>query len=47
VAAFCLDAVLDPEFKYLGQAPCISSEKGTSWVKDKGMPVGGNVNAKK
>lgn len=43
VAAFCLDAVLDADFKYLKSAPCISSEKGTSWVKDKGMPVGGNV----
>jgi len=43
VAAFCLDAVLQPDFKYLRRSPCISSEKGTSWQKDKGTPVGGNV----
>ncbi|KAJ1633688.1 hypothetical protein T492DRAFT_582316, partial [Pavlovales sp. CCMP2436] len=35
VAAFCLDAVLQPDFKYLRRSPCISSEKGTSWQKDK------------
>ncbi len=43
VAAFCLDAVMKPDWQYLRQTPCISSDKGTSWVKDKGIPVGGNV----
>ena len=43
VAAFCLDAVLDKDWAYLKSAPCISSDKGTSWVKDKGIPVGGNA----
>ena len=31
------------DFGYLRQTPCISSDKGTSWVKEKGMAVGGNV----
>ncbi|KAL3943835.1 MAG: hypothetical protein SGBAC_002086 [Bacillariaceae sp.] len=35
VAQFCLGAVLDPDFKFIGQAPCISSVGGTSWVKDR------------
>lgn len=35
VAQFCLGAVLDPEFKYIGKAPCISSVGGTSWTKDR------------
>lgn len=46
VAAFCLDAVTKAEWPYIGQTPCISSDKGTSWVKDKGMPVGGNIGRK-
>lgn len=41
VAAFCLDAVMQKDFAYLKQAPCISSDKGTSWTKDKGMTIGG------
>eukprot|EP00967_Tisochrysis_lutea_P067377 scaffold87969_cov31-Tisochrysis_lutea.AAC.2 len=41
VAAFCLDAVQKPDFAYLRSAPCISSDKGTSWVKEKGMTIGG------
>jgi len=41
VAAFCLDAVLDPSFQYVRGTPCISSDKGTSWVKEKGMTIGG------
>lgn len=41
VAAFCLDAVTKKDFQYLRGAPCISSDKGTSWVKEKGMTVGG------
>jgi len=43
VAAFCLDALMKEDFGYLRQTPCISSDKGTSWVKEKGMAVGGNV----
>jgi nucleoside-diphosphate-sugar epimerase len=35
VAQFCLDAVTVEDFPYLGQAPCISSVGGTSWVKDR------------
>jgi hypothetical protein len=38
VAAFCLDAVLEPDFAYLKQAPCISSDKGSGFasvLKDK------------
>lgn len=41
VAAFCLDAVMQKDFQYLRGTPCISSDMGTSWVKDKGMTVGG------
>ena len=40
VAAFCLDAVLDPDFAYLQQAVCISSDKGAgfkSLMSDKTM----------
>ena len=40
VAAFCLDAVLDPDFKYVRQAVCISSDKGAgfkSLMSDKTM----------
>ena len=32
-----------PDFKYTKQSPCISSDKGTSWTKDKGMEIGGKV----
>jgi nucleoside-diphosphate-sugar epimerase len=35
VAAFCLGAVTQEDFEYIGQAPCISSVGGTSWVKDR------------
>jgi uncharacterized protein YbjT (DUF2867 family) len=35
VAAFCLGAVTEPNFQYIGQAPCISSIGGTGWVKDR------------
>ncbi|KAL1520588.1 hypothetical protein AB1Y20_022164 [Prymnesium parvum] len=31
VAAFCLDAVLEPDFKYLKQTPCISSNMGSGF----------------
>ncbi|GKY92786.1 hypothetical protein MPSEU_000248300 [Mayamaea pseudoterrestris] len=45
VAQFCLDAVLVPsaEFPYIGQAPCISSVGGTSWVKDRSAKARGGV----
>jgi len=36
VAAFCLGALSQSDFPYLGKAPCISSVGGTSWVKDRG-----------
>jgi len=36
VAAFCLGAVLDAAFPYIGKTPCISSVGGTGWVKDRG-----------
>ena len=32
VAAFCLDAVLENDFAYLKQAPCISSDKGAGFA---------------
>lgn len=35
VASFCLDAVKEDNFPYIGMAPCISSIGGTSWVKDR------------
>jgi nucleoside-diphosphate-sugar epimerase len=35
VAAFCLGAVTQDDFEYIGQAPCISSVGGTGWVKDR------------
>ena len=31
LAAFCLDAVLDPEFSYVRQAVCVSSDKGAGF----------------
>mgnify|MGYP007071549844 CR=1 FL=1 len=31
VAAFCLDAVLEEDFDYVKQAPCISSDKGSGF----------------
>ena len=40
LAAFCLDAVLDPDFAYLQQAVCISSDMGSgfkSLMSDKTM----------
>ena len=36
VADFCLGALFESAFPYIGQAPCISSVGGTSWVKDRG-----------
>ena len=40
VAAFCLDAVMEPDFPWLGQAVCISSDQGAgfkSLLGDKSM----------
>jgi nucleoside-diphosphate-sugar epimerase len=36
VADFCLGALFESAFPYIGKAPCISSVGGTSWVKDRG-----------
>ena len=41
VAQFCLDAVTVDDFPYIGQAPCISSVGGTSWVKDRSKAARG------
>lgn len=41
VADFCLGAVTQPDFEYIGQAPCISSVGGTSWVKDRSSKARG------
>lgn len=35
VADFCMKAVSDADFSYIGKSPCISSDKGTSWTKDR------------
>lgn len=35
VADFCLGAILEPDFAYIGKAPCISSVGGTGWTKDR------------
>jgi len=35
VAQFCLDALTEANFPYIGKSPCISSSAGTSWVKDR------------
>lgn len=43
VADFCLGAVLDAEFPYVGKAPCISSVGGTSWVKDRSGAARGEM----
>lgn len=36
VAAFCLGAVTQKSFEYIGKTPCISSVGGVSWTKDRG-----------
>jgi len=41
VASFCLSAVKEADFPYIGKAPCISSVGGTSWVKDRSMAARG------
>jgi NAD(P)H-binding len=45
VAAFCLGAVTQDDFEYIGQAPCISSVGGTSWAKDRSAKARGAVEA--
>mmetsp|Transcript_27674 Transcript_27674/g.70031 ORF Transcript_27674/g.70031 Transcript_27674/m.70031 type:complete len:283 (-) Transcript_27674:73-921(-) len=35
VADFCLGAILEPDFAYIGKTPCISSVGGTGWTKDR------------
>lgn len=35
VADFCLGAILDADWAYTKQTPCISSVGGTSWTKDR------------
>ena len=35
MASFLLRAVREADFPYLKQAPCISSEQGTGWTKDR------------
>ena len=41
VAQFCLGAVRDEDFEYIGKCPCISSVGGTSWVKDRSKAARG------
>jgi len=41
VAQFCLDAITESDFPYLGKTPCISSVGGTSWVKDRSAKARG------
>ncbi len=43
VAQFCLEAVRDPAFPYVGKTPCISSVGGTSWVKDRSKAARGQA----
>lgn len=43
VATFCLSAVTEENFPYIGQAPCISSVGGTSWVKDRSKAARGEM----
>lgn len=45
VAQFCLDAVLEENFPYIGKAPCISSVGGTAWVKDRSAAARGGMTA--
>ncbi|CAM9379690.1 unnamed protein product [Ascophyllum nodosum] len=43
VADFLIGAVMDENFPYLKQAPCISSVGGTSWVKDRSKAARGEM----
>jgi len=42
VASFCLDALDTPDFPYIKKTPCISSDKGTSWTKDRSAATQGD-----
>eukprot|EP00614_Pseudopedinella_elastica_P011638 CAMPEP_0172586568 /NCGR_PEP_ID=MMETSP1068-20121228/5925_1 /TAXON_ID=35684 /ORGANISM="Pseudopedinella elastica, Strain CCMP716" /LENGTH=268 /DNA_ID=CAMNT_0013381419 /DNA_START=52 /DNA_END=858 /DNA_ORIENTATION=+ len=41
VADFCLTAVSEEDFPFVGRFPCISSDKGTSWTKDRSVKTQG------
>lgn len=43
VADFLIGAVVEEDFAYLKQAPCISSVGGTSWVKDRSKAARGEM----
>ena len=43
VAQFCLEAVKDADFPYVGKTPCISSVGGTSWTKDRSKAARGEM----
>lgn len=43
VADFCLGAVLDKDWAYTRQTPCISSVGGTSWTKDRSKAARGEM----
>lgn len=43
VAQFCLEAVKDVDFPYVGKTPCISSVGGTSWTKDRSKAARGEM----
>ena len=43
VAQFCLEAVKDEDFPYIGKTPCISSVGGTSWTKDRSKAARGQM----
>lgn len=43
VAQFCLGAVKDDDFQYIGKCPCISSVGGTSWTKDRSKAARGEM----
>ena len=42
VADFCLGAVQQKDFPYIGATPCLSSSSGTSWVKDRSAKTQGD-----
>jgi nucleoside-diphosphate-sugar epimerase len=42
VADFCLGAITQEDFPYLGKKPCLSSSAGTSWVKDRSAKTQGD-----
>ena len=46
VADFCIGAITEPDFPYIGKSPCISSVGGTSWVKDRSAAAREGMRAK-